>query len=1093
MKNDIININEQINSKKNIGIFDVLIIGTFDNLFSKTFSLKLNDMNIKHKYLNSYDLRIREQFLFPKNFLYLFHPEIIDKLKDIDILILGYENSDLLSFEYIKTFYQLYYKLLNENEKPKNVLIFERNSIHIDKTKINILNKSIIEKVDINDGKKLAELYNGLFCGCNTNEDLFEIILIKCINNLKEIYNTENYSLFNFDFKEKTNNKYHFSIYGNKDLQNIFLKYLLKLKCNENFKKKNDNYYEINYKNEINNNLLNCDIILELMNEKEYSHFSQCFIFLYDNNKTESFNLIQNIIRLHIFNYGAKYKKICKLFSINTNNSLNYNDNTNKGQNLAKEIGANFDIINQNGNEIKLIDNIFNNIIKEIFEYIKISKDNIKNDPNKIKKDFLKSKTNINNLKNSFYLLSLYDSPSEFIKNFIYKINNELQNYNKEYFIFNLCPVCYNYMNIRIHDNSNIIILKCDNCNTEPNGLNNNEYELNKKNINKKFYCDKCYKCLFYDYSSKKLICHNCQYNNRSIKSVSIPIYLKDYYCEMHNEFYQYYLKYSKKGLCKYCYKEKIKKGYFIEKYTEKDIQILIKNKYNDLEKEKNFFKLIKKQFNKCIKDLELKFNELMEIKENIYEIKKNMIKNLELIENNYTLMTNVNNLKFNYMNNYKYNENDTIENKIKNIFNVLNIDEDIDNFYFDKNYEKNVSMRINGPYNNLISKNIEDKNKRNYKITDMYGINNNKLICISFNDGKARIYNSNIDKNSYPIYIIDEYKPLFGVNSLYVSKNKDNKEIIYLCGYESIKIILMNEDYTSYDLLYEIEEPNKNIYQVIELSFEHDLLLLNNFNEINLIRFKNGIFDYNNQESNTVTNIFIKDEEYDYQLLSINRIDKNIICLKISDYIDKLALKGQLSYSALDGLTLVSSDSSDSNESEVQDKKNFYKKIYKYKFKLNAIDNNTNNCNNCITILKEYSIPYNYELLGVLSEEDNLLLMSYKIQNENSNNISYLFIFDFNICQIIKSFKFHNNIACPKLFTKINFEHKIKKKWFVVCDENLNLHQYSYDKDSNDMIFYVKTIEATKKLYNIPIALLYLKPNIIIFCNNNNFYSLSD
>ena len=45
-----------------------------------------------------------------------------------------------------------------------------------------------------------------------------------------------------------------------------------------------------------------------------------------------------------IYDYGAKYKKICKLFSFNTNNSLNYNDNTNKGQNLAKEIGANFDI-----------------------------------------------------------------------------------------------------------------------------------------------------------------------------------------------------------------------------------------------------------------------------------------------------------------------------------------------------------------------------------------------------------------------------------------------------------------------------------------------------------------------------------------------------------------------------------------------------------------------------------------------------------------------------------------------------------------------------------------------------------------------------
>ena len=1078
MNNDFMNIEEQIISNKKKGIFDVLIIGTFDKLFSQTFSLEINDPNIKHKYLNSYNLRLREQFLFPKNFLHIFYPEIIDKLMNIDILILGYEKSDLLSFEYIKTFYQLYYKQLTENERPKNILIFERNNIKDNNNKNN--NKKTQKKVDINDGKKVADLYNnGIFCDCNTNEELFDNILIKCIDNLKQIYNTENFNLYNFDLKDKSNN-FHFSIYGHKDLQNIFLKYLLKLKYNQNYQKKNDNYYIVNYKNEINNEKINCNIILQLMDEKDYSYDSQCFIFLYDKTKINTFNLIRNLIRSHIFNYGAKQKKINKLFSINTTNSLDYNDNTNEGQKLAKEIGANFNIINhineQNEKEYELINNVFNNIIKEIFEYI-----NINNDSNKIKKDFNKSKTN--NQKNTFFLLSLDDSPNDYIDKFNNKINNEIQNYNKDNYIFNLCPHCYNYMNIQIKDNSNIIILKCDNCNKEPKGLNIYEYEFNKNNINRKLYCNKCYKCLFYDYSSTKLICLNCQNIHKSLKTVSIPIYLKNYYCEIHNEFHKYYLKYSKKGLCDNCYEEKIKKGYFIEQYNKKDTQILIKNKKIELEKEKKFFKSIKEHFKKCIKDIEMKFNEMIEIKENIYNIKKNMIKNLELIQNNYILISNVENLKFNYMKNYKYNENDSFENKIKSIFNILKIDEDIDNYYFDKIKDKNISLRINGPYNNLVSQAIEEKNERNFKVTDIWSINNNKFICISFDNGKVKIYDSNIDKSHYPIYIINEYDPLYGVNSLYASKNKDNQEIIYLCGYESIKIISMNENYTSHKLLYEIIEPETNFYQVIEISLEKDLLLLNNFNIINLIRFENDIYSYNNQITIEVTNVFINEKENDYQILSLNKIGKNMICLKMIEAA-KMQLKEKLDKSSL-RITLIASGNSD-NDNEDIGTKNVITKIYKYDFNFKKKDND-----NIIIISKEYSIPNNYELLGVLSEEDYLLLMSYKKANEDSNNISYLCIFDFNICQFIKSFIFHNS-ASPQALVKMGLEQKAKNIWFIICDENLSLHQYSYDKDNNDVIFYVKSVETTQKINNRPIKLLYLKPNIIIFCNNYNYYLLS-
>ena len=119
-------------------------------------------------------------------------------------------------------------------------------------------------------------------------------------------------------------------------------------------------------------------------------------------------------------------------------------------------------------------------------------------------------------------------------------MDNKVQSYSKGKFIFTKCPECYNSLNIQIKDNSNLILLKCTYCNSEPIGLDIIQFELNKKKTNQKFYCNKCYKCLYYDYSSKKLVCENCQYNNKPIKSVSIPVYLKDYYCEIHNSFNQY-------------------------------------------------------------------------------------------------------------------------------------------------------------------------------------------------------------------------------------------------------------------------------------------------------------------------------------------------------------------------------------------------------------------------------------------------------------------------------------------------------------------------------------------------------------------------
>ena len=80
------------------------------------------------------------------------------------------------------------------------------------------------------------------------------------------------------------------------------------------------------------------------------------------------------------------------------------------------------------------------------------------------------------------------------------------------------------------------------------------------------------------------------------------------------------------------------------------------------------------------------------------------------------------------------------------------------------------------------------------------------QLFCISFNDGQAKIFNSNTNKNNYPICIIKEFSPQLGVNSLYVSKfnnniwkidDQNNPSVTWICCFHVLS------SYKSYLYLY--------------------------------------------------------------------------------------------------------------------------------------------------------------------------------------------------------------------------------------------------------------------------------------------------
>ena len=82
---------------------------------------------------------------------------------------------------------------------------------------------------------------------------------------------------------------------------------------------------------------------------------------------------------------------------------------------------------------------------------------------------------------------------------------------------------------------------------------------------------------------------------------------------------------------------------------------------------------------------MQLKFEKFIESKIIKNIIKSDLIKEFQIIKNNYTLYSNVINLKFDLGNTFNYKENDSIEKRIKYIYNYLNYEVNISNIYFEK------------------------------------------------------------------------------------------------------------------------------------------------------------------------------------------------------------------------------------------------------------------------------------------------------------------------------------------------------------------------------------------------------------------------
>ena len=1121
--------------------FEVVIMSNNDKLGNNLctiFPLSFGNSKNNYKYLNRYILSIRENIRFPKDFPTQYHKEIIDKLQGIDILLLIYNISDKLSFENILTFYYLYFTKLEDENKPKNIIILERDCCGL-KEEINFEGK-----IDPATAQNLANLFNSHFCSSEDDLEKINRVFDKCLKKLLIIYNyIDDYSSFKYKELNKEINSY-ILIYGDKSSQNMFLNILLNSKCDLRYKKIKDNFYEIHYSKLINDNSFSFKIILKLVNS-EYYYDSECNIFLYDVNNRDSYESIRNCVRGLIKTNGAKFKKIYELFALNSDpNTIAHDENDMKikeGKNISYEIGANFSYINTS-NDCNLNEEIkikFDKILEQIINYINMSKVVTKearvDSSRKLSSSSIISNNSAFSSKDDerFFTLIEDSTPRLFIKEVYNRIKKELK--KNQDCLFNICPKCFSQLNIKINESSNIIITYCDKCNTEPIGISLDQFiELNKlKNI--ECHCNSCKKILYYDFNNNKLTCQ-CENNsdnirNRSYSSnnvleeVPIPLFLKDCYCEKHNNFHQYYLKYSKEGLCASCNDEKKKDNFFIEKYNSEDIDELIQHKTEEIQKEKDFINSLQIKFNECIDNLKLKFGKYLDLKIKKNAIKSDIIRTLQIIKNNNTLISNVKSLEFDFGDKFKYEENDTIENRIKYIFNYLHYDIEVSNIYFEKN--NNIikdNIHINNSFIDLIQK------KEDNIVTDIWGLKNNELICVSYNNGKAKIYDLNNSSNkNIPICVIDEFGPREGVNSLYVSKseysfwkNNDNSkyEIIYLNGFENIKIIQPNNNYSSYQKIYIIKDEMCNISNSIEID-DSNCLYLTMDNNIKLISFNKD----NNNDPTYITK-FVNDTLFDieHQALSINKLKDNVISLYLTKNFDDLQLfqterisrftlyedqveqneKNNCEYEEdnenkflknyviknvdLDNLGNIKAFVSKDNKvkEEKKDENNNEEQIIKLiEIKINADERGDetimgDGIDEKLKIVKQYIFNKNYELLGVVSEQRNIFLL--KFTSENNKKQYDFYLFDFSINQFIYHYKLYNNTFIePKLLIKITYNNIFDKQGFIILCKDLTIGQYFYDENYNNRIYRVNCIKLNGIKKNLLFSILSFIPNSIL------------
>ena len=277
------------------------------------------------------------------------------------------------------------------------------------------------------------------------------------------------------------------------------------------------------------------------------------------------------------------------------------------------------------------------------------------------------------------------------------------------------CPKCFSIPLINVKDNENKVIIDClqgHHVEMLFSEYMTSEFQKNSSKLecshcgadkNTKKLMKICYEC-------KKIFCKEClsSHNKSNPNHHTNTIEKMDIICPLHKSKYSHYCPECKKNLCDECIKTK-NDGHQLILFKNINLKNneLIEIK-NNLEKENEILFKIKKIFNDTLVTLSNKFNDIMSYKFLCLKYKNNIINTYETKDTNYQIIDNVNHLKF-----------ITKDLKIEPEMNELDIIYELFNFldsieYNDEN--NNINMNENNSdnsYSNINnSTNIGESNK---------------------------------------------------------------------------------------------------------------------------------------------------------------------------------------------------------------------------------------------------------------------------------------------------------------------------------------------------------------------------------------------
>ena len=362
-------------------------------------------------------------------------------------------------------------------------------------------------------------------------------------------------------------------------------------------------------------------------------------------------------------------------------------------------------------------------------------------------------------------------------------------------------------------------------------------YECKNENVdNSKFYfCNKCNLSLCLD-CQKKHEQDTSHYNFIEINKI-------DTFCANHNEAYQYYDSIDKLNLCKKCIAQNEQKNNFLK--TSKFINYKETLNYHIIKIKENIkiWNNISSLANEWLKDIIEKLNIFINSINNYIILQQKIIfylsdkNNFEKYENNFNVFFNYEIINNDYIDKYikdinnnlnkNYNNNDDFFSKSNFFINLLNKFLKKDNkielkrkFVLKK--EKKVNQRINyldENNNNLRIENmIENKYELKSKVNCLIPFKEKQFIILGFDTGKIKIFEEykKERENNFNLVIkltIKDFEnPIKNICEL------DNDLIIASDIKNNLKIIQINNNFSSYYVIQNLDEIKKNINNIESL-----------------------------------------------------------------------------------------------------------------------------------------------------------------------------------------------------------------------------------------------------------------------------------